>query len=103
MHEVWGRNQEKVSLLDMNNRYRSMTDNALDAVIVMKSEGMIIEWNPQAEIQFGWAEEEAIGQSLAALIIPHALREKHQRGIKQFLESGKQNIDVHIYGYGQAR
>ncbi|MBP1156642.1 MULTISPECIES: PAS domain S-box protein [unclassified Paenibacillus] len=92
LHDILGRNQEKVTLVDMNNRYRSMADNALDAVIVMNSEGMIIEWNPQAEVQFGWTEEEVIGHSLAELIIPHAFREKHQRGLQRFIESGVHHI-----------
>jgi PAS domain-containing protein len=40
---------------------RSMIDSALDAVIAMNAEGMITDWNPQAEESFGWSKEEALG------------------------------------------
>ncbi|GGF98460.1 PAS domain S-box protein [Paenibacillus abyssi] len=92
MHSVLGRNQVKVTLMDINNRYRAMTDYALDAVIVMNSEGMVIEWNAQAELQFGWSEDEVIGSSLADLIIPHDLRERHQQGLMRFMATGEYKI-----------
>lgn len=57
-------------LQDSEARLRSVLDNALDAVIVMDECGVITEWNPQAEIIFGWYRQEAIGQKLVDLILP---------------------------------
>ena len=34
---------------------RLIIDTALDAVIAINSQGEITEWNPQAEIIFGWS------------------------------------------------
>ncbi|MDQ8733582.1 PAS domain S-box protein [Paenibacillus sp. LHD-38] len=92
LHEVSGRNQKKTTLADMESRYRSLTDNALDAVIVMNHDGMVIEWNLQAEAQFGWLSEEAIGSNLADLIIPPAMRERHQQGLNRFIQTGERRI-----------
>lgn len=70
-------------------RTRSVIDNALDAVIVMDSAGMIEEWNPQAELVFGWYRQEAIGQRLSSLIIPPQHRDAHEIGLKHFRETGE--------------
>lgn len=92
LHEVSGRNQKKASLMDMENRFRSLTDNALDAVIIMNQDGIVVEWNLQAEVQFGWLAEEAIGKNLANLIIPAAFRNRHQQGLKRFIQTGERRI-----------
>lgn len=68
---------------------RSVIDNALDAVILMDQQGCITEWNPQAEIMFGWYRQEAIGQHLVDLIIPRAYRDSHENGLKRFLQTGE--------------
>jgi PAS domain S-box-containing protein len=61
---------------------------ALDAVIVMGEDGLIVGWNAIAEKVFGWSEREAIGRELSELIIPHRFREAHQRGVKRYVETG---------------
>jgi PAS domain S-box-containing protein len=92
IHSHRGRNQIKLSLEDIENRYLSMIQNALDAVIVMNTDGKIIEWNHRAEIQFGWTEKEAVDADLADLIIPEKLRELHRQGMKRFLTTGATSI-----------
>ena len=44
----------------------------------MDAKGRIVEWNPAAEQTFGYAREEAIGRSLAELMIPERLRQAHK-------------------------
>ena len=41
-------------------------DTALDAVVGMDAQGLITEWNPQAEVTFGWSRDEALGRRLSA-------------------------------------
>lgn len=63
-------------------------ETALDAVIVMKSDGTVAGWNAIAEATFGWSKDEAIGRQLSELIIPHRYREAHQSGLDRFLATG---------------
>ena len=49
---------------------RLLFDTAVDAIIVMKADGTVADWNDRATEIFGWSREEAIGQSLAELVIP---------------------------------
>ena len=49
---------------------RSILDNTLDAVIALDAAFLVTFWNPQAERTFGIPRKQAIGRSLAELILP---------------------------------
>jgi PAS domain S-box-containing protein len=68
---------------------RLIMNAALDAIICIDTDGVITFWNPQAEKIFGWKEEEVKGLCLSTIIIPKQYRAQHERGMKQYLESGK--------------
>lgn len=57
--------------------------NAIDAVIVIDDEGIIMQWNPKAETLFGWTAREAIGKSFSKLVIPEQNREAHMKALGQ--------------------
>lgn len=67
-------------------------ETAMDAVVQMNADDIIIGWNPQAEKIFGWTREEALGRSLSKTIIPSQHREAHLRGLKCFLLTGEGKI-----------
>jgi PAS domain S-box-containing protein len=71
---------------------RLLFEIAVDAVIVMKSDGTVADWNDRATELFGWPREEAIGRSLAELVIPPRYREAHLRGLKLFLDTGQASV-----------
>src|SRR3989338_3502470 len=70
-------------------RLRATIESAIDAVVQMDAEGIIIGWNSQAEKTFGWTHEEAVGHAMSETIIPPQYREAHKRGLKHFLLSGE--------------
>jgi PAS domain S-box-containing protein len=69
-------------------RMKSVLDAALDAVVMMDEHGRVTSWNARAETLFGWSGDEAIGRTLADLIIPPRYRERHMSGLARFLETG---------------
>jgi PAS domain S-box-containing protein len=73
-------------------RRAAMLETALDAIITMDHEGRILEFNPAAERIFGHRREQALGQQLAALIIPSSQREQHYRGLSRYLETGEGSV-----------
>ena len=73
-------------------RLRATIDNALDAVVQMDSEGIIIGWNEQAENIFGWTGKEAVGRALHETIIPPQYREAHVNGLKRYLLTREKRI-----------
>ena len=67
----------------------SVFENALDAVLLMDSESVITGWNKQAELIFGWKNDEAIGRLMHETIVPERFREAHIRGMQHFLSTGE--------------
>ena len=68
---------------------RAILDMALDAVIGMDEHGVITNWNPRAEVIFGWTAGEAVGEKLSEVVIPPQYREAHIRGLRHFLATGQ--------------
>ena len=82
--------REQTGLLATSEqRTRLIIDTALDAVISMRSSGVISDWSAQAERMFGWSRADAIGQQLSDTIIPHRFRDAHNGGLKKFLATGE--------------
>jgi PAS domain S-box-containing protein len=73
-------------------RKRAVLDSSLDAVITMDHEARVVEFNRAAERLFGYPEDAAVGQEMAALVIPPALRERHRKGLRRYLETGESRI-----------
>jgi PAS domain S-box-containing protein len=67
---------------------RLILETALDAVVVMKSDGVVADWNERAVSIFGWARDEAVGRTMADLIIPERNRQAHKNGLRRYLKSG---------------
>ena len=71
---------------------RLILETALDAVVVMKADGVVADWNDRAVGVFGWSRDEAVGRIMADLIIPERYREAHRNGLRRYLESGKGKV-----------
>ncbi|QEG33125.1 hybrid sensor histidine kinase/response regulator [Bythopirellula goksoeyrii] len=66
-------------------RTRRIIDTAHDAFVAMDATGRIIDWNPQAEVEFGWSRDEVLGRLVADVLVPEELRSKHTQGLEHFL------------------
>jgi PAS domain S-box-containing protein len=64
---------------------RAILASALDSVITVDHRGIIVEFNPAAEKTFGYQRTYAIGRQVADLLVPPALRDKHDRGLARFM------------------
>jgi len=87
-HVIALRKKVDEALLASEMRIRSITDSAHDAIIMMDEKGLISYWNPAAERIFGYTREEAIGQHLHSLIVPHSYRDTHFKAFPVFIETG---------------
>jgi len=67
----------------------AILQSALDCIVTINRQGCIVEWNPAAARTFGYPRDVAIGQDLADLIIPPALRGVHRRGMARYFATGK--------------
>ena len=67
---------------------KAVLSTSSDAIIAADKEGIIRFWNPGAERIFGYARNDAIGQSLD-IIIPERLRKRHWDGYHHVIRSGE--------------
>jgi PAS domain S-box-containing protein len=65
---------------------------ALDCVIMADASGRVVEFNPAAERTFGYTREAALGRTLAELIVPPSLRQRHSRAFARFVESREERL-----------
>jgi PAS domain S-box-containing protein len=91
--EVNRRKLAEETILDSEERFRSVAENASDAIIYIDSRGEIIFWNKAAEHIFGFSREEVVGQ-LVTMIMPERYRDQHQKGIKMSIETGSLKNNV---------
>ncbi|MFQ5719787.1 MAG: PAS domain S-box protein, partial [Acidobacteriota bacterium] len=87
--EVMRRKQAQEDLRRSEGRLRKVLQSAHDAFIATDGDGVITDWNLQAEKTFGWSCSEALGRELSSVIIPPQYREAHQRGLRRFLATGQ--------------
>ncbi|WP_345978867.1 PAS domain S-box protein [Sulfurimonas sp. HSL3-2] len=79
----------EMSLLESEEKFRSITASAQDAIIIMDDEGKISYWNPASEKIFGYSQKEVLGQVLHDLLTPKRFLEAHHIGFKHFKKTGE--------------
>lgn len=69
-------------------RLASIVDSSDDAIVSKDLDGVITTWNKGAEVMFGYATAEAVGHSIASLIIPED-RQDEERDILDRIRRGQ--------------
>ena len=69
-----------------------LIENSLSAKIVANENGLIVDYNPAAEILLGYSRGEAMGASMAELILPERDRAGHHAMVKRFLATGESGV-----------
>ena len=71
---------------------RAVLHAALDCVVTIDDEGIVVDWNPAAAATFGYSSEQAIGREMAELIVPPNLQEHHRTGLRRYLATGDARV-----------
>jgi diguanylate cyclase (GGDEF)-like protein/PAS domain S-box-containing protein len=72
-------------------RYRTLVAAATDAIVSVDGEGRIVSWNRAAERIFGYPPEDVMGRPVT-LLMPDAVHEAHERGLRRFLKTGEARL-----------
>jgi PAS domain S-box-containing protein len=67
------------------SRKTAVVESALDCILTINHEGILVEINSATERTFGYSRDEMLGHEMAELIIPHRFREAHRRGLAHYL------------------
>jgi len=76
-------------LRESEEKFRSISASAMDAIIMLDNEGNISYWNEAAEDIFGHTSQEVIGLAGHHVFAPRPYSEAYQKGLAEFRNTGK--------------
>jgi PAS domain S-box-containing protein len=79
------------ALSESEERYRTITETASDAIITIDEASRVLFVNRAAEKVFGYGAGEMTGQPLT-MLMPDYLRHVHEAGLKRYVETGRRHI-----------
>ncbi|MBI5875542.1 MAG: PAS domain S-box protein [Deltaproteobacteria bacterium] len=80
--------ERTAELKESEERFRSVSESAPDAIICLNGHGSIYFWNKKAEEMFGYKADEAINRHIHDVICPERYKEKAGEGFKEFSKTG---------------
>ena len=87
--DITERKKAEATIRENEEKFRSITGSAQDAILMMDNDGKISYWNAAAEKIFGYSAKEVIGQLLHAFLAPERFLEAHYVGFKHFRKTGE--------------
>ena len=66
---------------------RALVDASVDCVIAFDPTGRVVEWNPAAEMTFGYSRERALGADVVELMVPPDKHELERGRLRQIAAS----------------
>ncbi len=92
--DITDQKQQEVELRENEEKLRSITDSASDAIVMVDHEALVRFWNPSAEKILGFKKEEILGKNFFDMVVPQEYKEKFEiqsfdgRFPKELLGSG---------------
>ena len=90
--DITGRKRAEQMLKDSAERLRATLDSALDGAISIDAEGRLIDFNPAAEVIFGWKKEDILGRLMSDMLVPAQHRAAHVNGMARFVRTREPHI-----------
>ncbi|RVU33594.1 PAS domain S-box protein [Rheinheimera riviphila] len=73
------------------SRLKAMMDTAVDGIVTINAQGLILSMNKAAEHIFGWQQDELLGKNVNVLT-PDAIRRHHDSYLDNYLQTGSAKI-----------
>lgn len=89
VRDITERKEAEEHLKESEEKFRTMTASAQDAIIMIDAKGNISYWNEAAERILGYSAEEVMGTNLHNLIAPERFIDTHLKAFKEFQRTGK--------------
>ena len=77
------------ALRESEEKFRSISANALDGILMIDPSGRVSFWNKAAEQIFGYHENEILGKDLHAYLAPDRFHDHFQEAFSSFRQTGE--------------
>ncbi|MBR0953818.1 hybrid sensor histidine kinase/response regulator [Bradyrhizobium canariense] len=91
IHDLTERERVERELRESAARLRAVVDTAVDGVILIDSDGIILKLNPACERLFKYQADEVLGENVR-MLMPEPYRSGHDGYIRNFLATGDKKI-----------
>jgi PAS domain S-box-containing protein len=81
-----------MQLRESEEKFRCLSENALDAIVMADAEGNVRFWNSAAERLFGYRPDEILGRSMHEILTPARYRYKAAASYSQFAKTGTGDV-----------
>ena len=85
------RNLAEEALRESEQRFRSLTESANDAIVVIDGMGRILTWNKGGTQVFGYTVEEVVGKP-HTMLMPERFREDCRKGVQRVAATGESSV-----------
>ncbi len=93
IHDITGLKQVENALRESEEKFRTITTSAQDAIIIIDQQGKINLWNKSAERIFGYKKQEVIGETVHGLLMPGKYDfNEVVKGFKRFRKEGSGSV-----------
>ena len=89
LRDVTRRKQAEEALRESEEKFRNISSNALDGIIMIDPRGRISFWNEAAERMFGYTSKEALGRDLHLLMAPAKYHPLYLEAFKGYQLNGQ--------------
>lgn len=89
--EIYQRKKIESALKESEQLKSMVIETAMDAIILLDEEGIILNWNHRAETILGWEKNEAVGQSIDS-IFTNNLTKLIKQGLNTYTSTGTSDI-----------
>lgn len=105
VRDVTERRNAEQALLASEHRYRSLVETTGSVLVGVAPDGMVFEWNREAERLFGYARREVLGRDYFALLVDAARREAMRHEVIRVLagDTPRPREDTIVSRSGDAR
>ena len=79
------------ALRESEEKFRKVTELAIEGIILANQNGEIISWNKGAQSIFGYTEDEVLDKEIAFLM-PERYRDDHRKGLQRVTSTGKSSL-----------
>jgi len=87
--DITKRKKAEQAIRESSEKLQLILGTSLDAIITIDETSVVTDWNPSAEKIFGFKQSEAVGALLSDLIVPVEMRERHNKGMARFMNTGE--------------
>ncbi|UPK33843.1 PAS domain S-box protein [Bradyrhizobium sp. 186] len=91
VHDLTERERVERELRESAARLRAVVDTAVDGVILIDSDGIILKFNPACEKLFKYEADEVLGENVR-MLMPEPYRSEHDGYVRNFITTGEKKI-----------